>query len=741
MRREYGEKWIIESNGNSGGQGNTFIVKKNDSTENEETYLLKLLKEQGNSERRERFCKEVQALKILNMDDVYELNNENIKYFPKIVDDNCDKYINRNIELYYVMEYIQGKELDKVISSKKYTLDEILESFMNLLNSVYICHGKNIIHRDIKPANIMCRDGKLNEIVLIDFGISYIKDFRTDDTKIGQELENRFLHLPEKAGHSKEAKRKECSDITYCCGILFYMLTRKNPKHLKDENGRKPHEKFENIINLQWVGSEKLKILNAIFDQGFEYDIDKRFQSIEELIRAINKINRYPEKEYIYDNKIKSFCLTTVLQSLKLTEKNNNDAKVIIERMRIFENMSISLGFCKLFRVEKAFYLDGEDLWINNATISYYIENDLNYMFIPRLNLNEQTEVIEDIELYATIKFTNNKKIRMDNFYVNVLGRKQELLSPLDEENKMVIDSSNDAIIKCEFIESKNLFAYLCENGKLKVYDLTKSSIIYEQMIDDVKGKIQKCIFSYKFEYIALIIDNTIEVYMINKENTNQLKLERIILPKGIYNDNKYFLDIKFSNKNNILLIMTESNIYNYNINTNVVLNKKIKKLKVFSIRHGEILTISNNDEKLILKLKNRNQVLNINTLEFEKDIYLPSNVGYIKYNINNEIEIINSDYHIWNEDCYSLYGYHNIKIGNHQEETKILNVGEKYIYYIDKWDGIKIYDKISRKEWTMYKHRKQVNKEIRKVYISRKEKYIAILYEHSKIEIIMVNK
>lgn len=739
IEREYDKKWLLEKSGESGGQGCTFIVKNIDQTKNKNKYLLKLLKEQGNSERRKRMWNEVQALKKLNRKKD-ELDDSN-KFFPKLIDDNCDKYKDKSVELYYVMEYVEGKELDKVICGQQHTLDQILESFMNLLKSVYICHENKIIHRDIKPANIMCRNGVLSEIVLIDFGMSYNEELETDDTKIGQEVENRFLHLPEKVSYNKDAKRNECSDITYCCGILFYMITRKIPKTLRDEKHFKPHERFENIMNLQWIGSENLKILNLIFDQAFEYEIDKRFRSIEDVVWNINNINLYPKQKYIYDDKIKSLCLTTILQSLKLADINTIDAKLIFERMRKFENRNISLGVCRLIKINEIFYLDPRDLWVNKATIDYRIVNDLNYMFSPNLNLDKQLQVIEDIELYAIMKFTNNNKIKLSNFYVNLLGQKQELLPLLDEDNKKVINNPSESVIKCEFLNKANLFLFLCQNGEMTIYDFRKSQIVCKQMICKSEYEIQKCIFSYTFDYMALMIDYTIKVYKINKENKKKNKFEQIDLPEKILSDNKNFIDIKFSNKNNILLIMTENNIYSYNIDTTKILNQKIKSLKIFPVKSGEIFAISNNDETFILKIENKNKIVNINTLEFDKNLYLPLDEGYINYNINDEIEIINSSSYIRDKECYKLYGYHNVKIGSSEEEIEILNAGRKYVYYKNKYDEVYLYDKICGKKVRLYKNNKKVSKDIIQIYNSKQENYIAILFKDSRIEIIKINQ
>ena len=52
------------------------------------------------------------------------------------------------------------------------SLDLIINSFVKLIDTVAYCHEENIIHRDIKPDNIMCANNNINDLILIDFGLS-----------------------------------------------------------------------------------------------------------------------------------------------------------------------------------------------------------------------------------------------------------------------------------------------------------------------------------------------------------------------------------------------------------------------------------------------------------------------------------------------------------------------------------------------------------------------------------------
>lgn len=261
------DRWDIRERLSEGGHGYTFLVK--DKRGREELFVLKKLKNQKSMERRGRMHREVEAFRRLNHPQI-----------PKIRDANTDKYADISVPLYFVAEYIEGSTLDKVVERTLLDLNRAVKLTLKLADIVEYCHNNSIHHRDIKPDNIIIRNNNLDDPVLIDFGQSFneeeVKEPRL--TESWQHLGNRCLHLPELESRDS-AKSYIESDITHCCGILLYALTGKCPEILIDEAGRQPHHREAALKILPFLNSDVRRVLTKVFNRGFEYKLEERFNS------------------------------------------------------------------------------------------------------------------------------------------------------------------------------------------------------------------------------------------------------------------------------------------------------------------------------------------------------------------------------------------------------------------------------------------------------------------------------
>ena len=83
-----------------------------------------------------------------------------------------------DLEVYLVTEFVHGVPLD--VAARHYSLDEVVEVLVQVLEALSYAHSQGVIHRDIKPQNVLV-DGS-GRAKLTDFGVAY----RAGDTRLTQ---------------------------------------------------------------------------------------------------------------------------------------------------------------------------------------------------------------------------------------------------------------------------------------------------------------------------------------------------------------------------------------------------------------------------------------------------------------------------------------------------------------------------------------------------------------------------
>ena len=149
----------------SGGQAVVHLVTRREQPEGPR-FALKALKNVQSRQARERFRREIEAVKLLDHPNI-----------AKIVDQSGPE----DPFQFYVMEYYEGaRTLASVIFSESNPYHgkplECLGLFEQILLALQACEQTSppVVHRDIHPSNILLlRDGSLR---LIDFGICQIQD-------------------------------------------------------------------------------------------------------------------------------------------------------------------------------------------------------------------------------------------------------------------------------------------------------------------------------------------------------------------------------------------------------------------------------------------------------------------------------------------------------------------------------------------------------------------------------------
>ena len=224
---------------------------------------------------------------------------------------------------YLVEEFIDGFNLRKVVEEEgTFCEEEIWQLFADLLPVLKFSHDHQVIHGDIKPENIILRTSHhltpLNsqenfrgKIVLVDFGfIQLITGI--ESSKLGTNRGSPEYVAPEQA----RGKAVFASDL-YSLGLsCIYLLT-----------GISPFDLFD-VVNNCWVWRDYLtqdvsESLGQIFDKLLADKLHKRFQSVGEVLQAINELRgNIPKQNYSSSTPDLEF-MTTKWQCIHTFEGNS----------------------------------------------------------------------------------------------------------------------------------------------------------------------------------------------------------------------------------------------------------------------------------------------------------------------------------------------------------------------------------------------------------------------------------
>lgn len=269
------DRWTREGKPLGGGQGESFIArsKANDQLR---VFVKSLRRDRlGDVRARGRFHREVGIYETLDG-----------LGLPILIDHNADSFKDRRVPLYLVTELIEGENLKNIIErfGPASDVNAVMDCMKELARVVHRCHQEGVIHRDIKPANIVLRAGDVARPVLVDFGISFNDAADDDLTRMGEEIGNRFLRLPEHA----TGGRAPASDVTQLAGIFLYMMTGGEPRVLRDESDLAPHQRPEpRGILLHRLDRRPYMRVMSTLDKAFAVELTARYSIAPEFISAL----------------------------------------------------------------------------------------------------------------------------------------------------------------------------------------------------------------------------------------------------------------------------------------------------------------------------------------------------------------------------------------------------------------------------------------------------------------------
>lgn len=184
---------------------------------------------------------------------------------------------------YFLMEYVDGVNLRRLMQTEKTTPGQALPLVMQICEALQYAHNQGVVHRDIKPENILL-DAQ-GRVKIADFGLAKLSD--GDDLQLTgtrQVLGTLQYMAPEQMSESRQVDHR--ADI-YSTGVVLYeMLT-----------GEVPAGVFEPPSQRAGVDNR----LDALVMRALASDPSKRFQTAAEVgsqISSISAVQDTAEPQY-----------------------------------------------------------------------------------------------------------------------------------------------------------------------------------------------------------------------------------------------------------------------------------------------------------------------------------------------------------------------------------------------------------------------------------------------------------
>jgi eukaryotic-like serine/threonine-protein kinase len=192
---------------------------------------------------------------------------------------------------YIAMEYLEGKELHKLLDSgHPFAMEDIAVIILRIADALNYAHKNGVIHRDIKPANIFLVDDTPK---VMDFGIARAPN-RLSDLEAEQAytlFKNNLLGTPNYMSPEQAMGRQadHRSDL-YSLGIIMYeMLAGSKPFRSRDTNHLLQQIAFKIPTAPHLINPQVPVVLSNIAMKAMSKRAEKRYQSGQEMVLDLRR--------------------------------------------------------------------------------------------------------------------------------------------------------------------------------------------------------------------------------------------------------------------------------------------------------------------------------------------------------------------------------------------------------------------------------------------------------------------
>ena len=214
------------------------------------------------------------------LQEVCRLNNNIVK---------VNEVFEANGTAYYVLEYLEGGDLRKMVKAngKPLTEQQMLDVMVPIGHALQCLHDNRMLHLDIKPDNIVMRRNSNGSVepVLIDFGIAV--HFKNDGTPTSKTPSQGISPGYSPIEQYSQVKRFDPRlDVYAYCATCLYLLTEKDPIEAIDI----PNDFVKNAL----PAGISTNVATPI-EQGMAANKNNRTGAISEVMKLLTSKKVAPE--------------------------------------------------------------------------------------------------------------------------------------------------------------------------------------------------------------------------------------------------------------------------------------------------------------------------------------------------------------------------------------------------------------------------------------------------------------
>jgi serine/threonine protein kinase/tetratricopeptide (TPR) repeat protein len=150
----FADRFAIEARVASGGMGTVYRARDRSSGER---VALKLVHASEQNHEAERFAREARLLA--------ELRHPNIVSYISHGEAPCG-------QLFLAMEWLDGEDLASRLRRGPLSVGDAHTLVASVASALASAHERGIVHRDLKPSNLFLADGRIERVIVLDFGIA-----------------------------------------------------------------------------------------------------------------------------------------------------------------------------------------------------------------------------------------------------------------------------------------------------------------------------------------------------------------------------------------------------------------------------------------------------------------------------------------------------------------------------------------------------------------------------------------